>query len=205
MGATEFALPLFPLQTVLFPRGRLSLKVFEARYVDLIGRCMRSDGQFGVVALRSGAEVQGAASPAVDFESAGVTARVADVDAAAPGILHVHLVGVQRFECHDARQVQLGLWLAQATLVNDDDATPPDPSHAGAVEALRKLHRSAHARSAANEEGNPYDDAGWVANRWCEVLPISLVARQSLLMMRDPLARLALVDRFLRDHGIIGR
>ena len=46
------ALPLFPLQTVLFPDGLLELKIFETRYLDLMSRCMREQAPFGVVALR---------------------------------------------------------------------------------------------------------------------------------------------------------
>ena len=51
-------LPLFPLRTVLFPGGLLELKIFEARYLDLMSRCMRERAPFGVVALRSGAEAR---------------------------------------------------------------------------------------------------------------------------------------------------
>ncbi len=51
-------LPLFPLQTVLFPGGLLSLKVFEARYLDLMAVCLRESRPFGVVALRRASEVR---------------------------------------------------------------------------------------------------------------------------------------------------
>ena len=48
------------------------------------------------------------------------------------------------------------------------------------------------------------DDAGWLANRWSEILPIPLATRHKLMMLPDPLARLRLVDGFLRRHGIVG-
>ena len=50
-NAPPFELPLFPLQSVLFPGGLLGLKVFEVRYLDLVGRCLREQRPFGVVAL----------------------------------------------------------------------------------------------------------------------------------------------------------
>jgi len=53
------ALPLFPLQSVLFPGGQLSLKVFEARYLDLVSACLRRQRPFGVVCLLQGGEVRG--------------------------------------------------------------------------------------------------------------------------------------------------
>ena len=49
-------LPLVPLQSVLFPDGLLSLKVFEARYLDLVSECLRTQQPFGVVCLRQGSD-----------------------------------------------------------------------------------------------------------------------------------------------------
>ena len=43
---TLATLPLFPLQTVLFPGGRLALKVFEARYMDMVSACLREGSSF---------------------------------------------------------------------------------------------------------------------------------------------------------------
>jgi Lon protease-like protein len=61
-------LPLFPLQTVLFPGGLLMLKVFEARYLDLVTQCLRSGRPFGVVCLRQGARSAAPPGPVL-FES----------------------------------------------------------------------------------------------------------------------------------------
>jgi hypothetical protein len=57
------ALPLFPLRSVLFPGGLLGLKVFEARYLDLIGQCLRQQRPFGVVALRQAVTSASTAMP----------------------------------------------------------------------------------------------------------------------------------------------
>ena len=51
-------LPLFPLNTVLFPRGPLPLRIFETRYTDMVKRCMRESSCFGVVLLREGRELR---------------------------------------------------------------------------------------------------------------------------------------------------
>ncbi len=50
-------LPLFPLQTVLFPGGPLNLRIFETRYLDMVASVLRGDNRFGVVAIRAGSEV----------------------------------------------------------------------------------------------------------------------------------------------------
>ncbi len=68
----------------------------------------------------------------------------------------------------------------------------------------------ANAIATLKQQGNkpflePYrlDDAGWVANRWCELLPVSLAAKQKLMELDDPLVRLQLVDEFLRGKGVV--
>src|SRR5881394_501639 len=98
-----FELPLFPLQTVLFPDGLLSLKVFEARYLDLVASCVRESTSFGVVALKHGTEVRRSDASTV-FESIGTLAELIEVDSAQAGILHVRCRGTQRFEAKSSRQ-----------------------------------------------------------------------------------------------------
>lgn len=198
-------LPLFPLQTVLFPAGLLSLKVFEVRYLDLVGRCLREKQPFGVVCLRQGGEVRRAsAESAVRFESQGVLARLDEVDAEQAGILHVKCVGTQRFRVGKPHQQADGLWLADAKTLPDDSVVAPDAALLATVRAL------ANAIAALRQQGSepflsPYrfEDAGWVANRWCEILPISLAAKQKLLELEDPLTRLQLVDEYLRGKGVV--
>jgi uncharacterized protein len=198
-----FELPLFPLQTVLFPGGQLSLKVFEARYLDLMGRCMRENGSFGVVCLRQGTEVKLDGEP-VQFESCAVLARLADVDAAQVGILKVRCIGTTRVRLSQPRQQSDGLWLADAQTLPDDEPEPPAPDVMATVTAL------SNAIDTLRQQGSepfakPFrlDNAGWVANRWCEILPISLAAKQKLMELDDPTVRLQLVDEFLRSKGVV--
>src|SRR4051812_44913127 len=99
MTPDSLEIALFPLQAVLFPGGLLSLKVFEARYLDLIATCLRENTSFGVVALRKGTEVRRPGQPEeVLFESLGTLSTVLDVDSAQSGILQVRCRGMQRFE-----------------------------------------------------------------------------------------------------------
>lgn len=197
-------LPLFPLQTVLFPGAVLALKVFEARYLDLVGECLRQAQPFGVICLRQGAEVADGDAP-VALENVGVLAHIDEVDAEQPGILRLRCLGGQRFRLAGAAtQRANGLWEAPATAIDDDPPRAPGPAVTATVnalaEAIRKL-QSQRKRPFAP----PYrlDDAGWVANRWCELLPVSLAAKQKLMELDDPVIRLSLVDGFLRDKKVI--
>lgn len=196
-------LALFPLQTVLFPGGLLSLKVFEARYLDLIATCLREQQPFGVVTLRSGGETRKDMRP-VSFEATGVMAEVLDVDSAASGILQVRCRGTSRFQVRAQRQQADGLWIATTTELADDEVVAP---REGFLETVRGLANAIGSLKAQGSEPflQPYrfDDAGWVANRWCEILPISNAAKQKLMELPDPQVRLQLVDEFLRGKGVV--
>lgn len=203
-AARPTSLPLFPLQTVLFPGGLLHLKVFEARYLDLVGRCLREGSGFGVVCLKQGGELQRSQSQA-RFEPVAVVARVDQVDAQQAGILHVRCVGHERVALDTPHQLPDGLWMADATAVADDAPTAPPEELAETVQALSNAIATLDEQDA-HPFRTPYrlDDAGWVANRWCELLPISLAAKQRLMALEDPVVRLRLVDEFLRKRGVIG-
>jgi uncharacterized protein len=199
-------LPLFPLGLVLFPGGLLQLKVFEARYLDLIGQCLRSQQPFGVVCLRQGAEV-GASAKGVRIEETGVLAAIDDVDSEQQGILRVRCTGLQRFRLAETpTQQPNGLWVAAAVMLEPDVVQPPPEAMQATVQALSQ------AAAALSAQGNmPFaepmrlDDAGWVANRWCELLPISLAAKQKLMELDDPGVRLQLIDEFLRSKQVVRR
>ena len=197
-------LPLFALRTVLFPGALLGLKVFEARYVDLVTDCLRTKQPFGVVCLRQGAEA-GASTQAVTLEAVGTLARIEELDAEQTGILRVRCSGGERFRINaPPMQRDNGLWVAQVVPVPPDPVRQPGPAMrqtvAALAQALRKLQQQ-HGPTFAT----PYrmDDAGWVANRWCELLPVPLAARQKLLELEDPVIRLSLVDGFLRDKKVV--
>jgi Lon protease-like protein len=194
----EVELPLFPLQSVLFPDGLLELKVFEARYLDLVAACLRDGTGFGVVCLNRGQEVRRAAED-VAFESVGTEAKILEVDSAQAGILQVRCRGASRFEVKTSRQQADGLWVATVTPVADDAAVAPTDALEPAARGL------AYAISALKAQGvepflppHRFDDAGWVANRWCGILPIPMPAKQKLMTLPDPLLRLEVVDDILR-------
>lgn len=207
----SLVLPLFPLRTVLFPDGLLTLKVFETRYLDLIGDCLRNKQRFGVVCLTQGNELVDPAEPTagksrapVSFERVGVTAEVLEADAVQANILQVRCRGMQRFIVRESRQQPDGLWRARVRLQPADAVVPPTEDFLDAARAL------ASAIASLKQQGTlpflmpfQFAQAGWVANRWCELLPIPVAARQKLMELPDPLARLQLVTDFLREKGVV--
>jgi Lon protease-like protein len=195
-------LPLFPLGTVLFPGALLSLKVFEPRYLSLVSRCLREQQPFGVLCIRQGREV---GRDALDLEDVGTLARLDEVDAEQPSLLRVRCTGTRRFRRHGALvREDDGLWTTPATLLPDDPPRMPGPAMLQTVKALAGAIRSL-AEQGRSPFAEPYrlDDAGWVANRWCELLPVPLAAKQKLMELDDPVIRLSLVDGFLRDKKVV--
>jgi uncharacterized protein len=193
---------LFPLKSVLFPGAVLQLKVFEARYLDLATQCLRDGTPNGVVALSSGTE---AGRGDVHFETHGVLATIEDVDAEGANLLKLRCIGGERFEIIGAASRQdNGLWTADIELLPPDPVVSPEASLFATVQALQQVIAS------LIEKGNvpfaePYqlDDASWVANRWCEILPIPLSAKQKLMLLPDPQSRLRLVHEYLKGKGVV--
>ena len=202
-SSTAPLLPLFPLRMVLFPGGLLGLQVFEPRYLDLATECLRSGAPFGVIGLRLGAEV--GRGEAVSLEDVGTLAHIDDVDAEQANLLRLRCTGGQRFRLAGKPQRRPnGLWECHTEAIADDPVRLPGPAMMHTVnalaEAIKKLQLHDQVPFAP-----PYrlDDAGWLANRWCELLPITLAAKQKLMAMEDPVIRLSLVDGFLRDKKVV--
>ncbi|WP_341677219.1 LON peptidase substrate-binding domain-containing protein [Niveibacterium sp. SC-1] len=190
-------LPLFPLNTVLFPGAGLPLKVFEARYMDLVSRCLREQTGFGICLIAEGPEVGGPARP----ETVGVLAQIADCDMSQPGILQIRVVGEQRFRvahvAHDANGLARAVveWLPEAA------GQPVPPEFADIVPLLRAVVADAGPENIP--EPHHFDDACWVGHRYAQILPIPAKAKQKLLELDDPLLRLSIVREFLIQRGLL--
>ena len=209
------SLPLFPLGTVLYPGGSLSLRIFEVRYLDMIRKCHKSGAPFGVVSLTEGSEVRrpddrpsGDGFAHESFNSVGTLARLVDFATPQPGLMMIRCEGAQRFKISRHEKLKHGLWTADVLQLPDDQAIPiPDDLQKSAA-ALGNLITKLRERDLpANEMPiqPPYllDDCAWVANRWCELLTMPLELKQRLMELDNPLVRLELVSDMLERNGII--
>ncbi len=201
------SLPLFPLNTVLFPDGALALRVFEVRYLHMVRKCHETGAPFGVVSLHSGDEVRRAGAPHEQFHNVGTLATIQQLEAPQPALLHVHGHGGARFRI--ARQTLLphGLWIADVTQIAPDRPIPIPDDLAPVSVALAQLLATLHLRdptspSAILPSSAQLDDSGWVANRWCELLPVPPELKQQLMELENPLVRLELVGDILDRTGI---
>jgi Lon protease-like protein len=185
-------IPLFPLRTVLYPDGPLPLRIFEQRYLDMISRCMKEDGPFGVVLIKNGTET----GPSKVYD-VGTLARISDWYQGSDGLLGVTALGQQRFRIASSRRQDDGLLLGVIELM------PPEPDTAlpevyqplaeilaGVLDDLGRLYESLPRR---------YDDAGWVSYRFAEILPVAPEQKQLLLESDNALDRLAELRKVLES------
>lgn len=201
-------IPLFTLNTVLFPDGILPLKVFEPRYLDMVRDCMKERIPFGVVLIRAGQEIGIAADP----ETVGCLAHIIDWDAQQLGVLLLRTQGGRRFRIIETRIRPNKLLEARIDLMPADESLRIMERHAACARTLGLIIEDINMRGR-DELGEDFEspfpdrlkleDAGWVANRWSEILPIPLKARQRLLELQDVPARLAIVHEYLLQHHIL--
>lgn len=182
--------PLFPLNTVLFPGGPLPLRIFEPRYVDMVSHCLRNDSPFGVLLIREGGET----GPATTYE-VGTLARISDWYQGSDGLLGITAVGERRFRLVSSRRQEDGLNIGEIEILDNEPRLPlPEECQgiaailANVLEDLGRLYESLDRQ---------FDDTGWVTARFVEILPIDLEEKQRCLEQGDPFERLRIVRRML--------
>lgn len=189
-------LPLFPLQSPLFPDSLVNLRIFEPRYVLLISECLRTKSGFGVVALQEGFEVK---TPGVDVRlwNTGCTATIEDVQTLKDGTHMLLCRGAERFGLlgyeSDARGIEMG----QVRLLEPDLPTDIPEDLQWLADELGSLIAEMQ-RNGMEERlpvSRPYrlDECGWVANQWAHLLDLDLDKKMQILEEDDPLTRLTLV------------
>ncbi|MGI4847034.1 MAG: LON peptidase substrate-binding domain-containing protein [Janthinobacterium lividum] len=201
-------LPLFPLNTVLFPDGVLPLKVFEPRFIDMVRDCMKEEHPFGIIRINSGNEVGGL--PQIDH--VGCVANIANWDMQELGVLLIQVIGGARFRILETRELAGPRLEARVAIIDPDAPQPATPMLLACARALKSVIDDINARQYHEQDKdfvNPFpatthfDDSAWVANRWCEILPIPSSARQKLLELDNAASRLAIIHQYLQQHKIL--
>lgn len=187
-------LPLFPLNTVVFPGGKLPLKIFEQRYLDMIKQAIADDTPFGLCAIKEGNET---GEPAVPYDI-GTYMRVTDWDMPQTGILHIETRALERFVIRSIHAQPNGLLVGTVEDVSVEPVAPVPSELELSVQILRHI---------VNEYGDAhfpapleFDNATWVGFRLSEVLPLTLSIKQNLLEMNDSITRLRILAEFLKKQ-----
>ena len=180
----------------------------------MIKRCHAAGAPFGVVCMTEGSEVRRAdpASPdgfaPEDFFSVGTLARIEQVETPQPGLMLIHCRGQQRFHITRRHRLPHGLWVADVTL-DEPETVVPVPEHLTSTrDALQRVLANLRDREPEGMNELPlqppyqWDDSGWVANRWAELLPLQPELKHRLMVLDSPLLRLELISDLLDRMGV---
>lgn len=173
------SLPLFPLSSIVMPGGLLPLRLFEARYIEMVKNCFRTDTGFGVCLIRHGGE---AGEPAEPYPM-GTHVRIIDFDQGSDGLLHITAQGDTEFRL-------LGYTISDSKLlIGEIEPLPPPPplemtpEFEILAEKLDLILR--YVEPTFSYPVKHLDDAHWVCNRLLELLPLAPEAKYELLQMED--------------------
>jgi Lon protease-like protein len=210
---------LFPLATVLFPQGVLPLRVFEARYMDMVRDCMRDGTSFGVCLITdSKGSITDTAPVTADV---GCLTRITAWDMQQLGLLQIRTVGGERFRLLASESQPNGLLIGEIDLIAADEDRPVPLEHRPCVDLLTRIIEDASAQMAEKrrtgeapddnpviaqlpfEEPYRMESSAWVSNRLCEVLPVPLKAKQKLMELTDAATRLEIVHTYLKQHAVL--
>lgn len=189
-------IPLFPLNTVLFPEGILELRLFEPRYLDMVSECLRSETGFGVCLIREGEEV----GQAAEFFPMGTYASIIDWDQMDDGLLGITVKGERRFKVWSSELKKDNLRIGEITWLDEAEDQMPD-SYQGFSDLLKEIANRYELPLA--KEAERFEEANWVSDRLAELLPFETSAKQELLEMDDALNRFDYMQALLEkiDSG----
>ena len=190
---------LFPLQTVLFPEASLPLRIFEQRYMDMAKECLRDELPFGVCLIASGEEVGAPAEP----HEVGTLARIVDWDMPQLGLLHVTTQGGERFQIRERWATNKGLLRAVVDILPEESPCALAEQHNRLLPLLRRVMDEVAEQGGDLPAAPRLHDAGWVAWRFCELLPLPELLKQDLLEMGSHQERLEEVFKFCAQRGLL--
>ena len=186
-------IPLFPLETVLYPGGLLPLRIFEPRYLDMVSESLRDNTPFGIVPIKYGSEV--GSTP--HFFRVGTIPSIESWDQGEDGLLHIEVLGSRLFRVtnHNIRVNRL--------LIGDIDYVeePIDATIPQQYEYLRALLNEIFNNNLGPTplDAQQMDSALWVAHRLAEVLPLDISHKVDILNSNDGGHKLSLIDTYLRE------
>lgn len=178
-------LPLFPLNTVLFPGCVLDLQIFEARYLDMIARCMKQGTGFGVVCILEGEEVGDAPQ---GIARVGCEALVRDFQRQDNGLLGIRVEGGRRFEVLDTELQRDQLMVAEVEWLDESPEQPLSEEDQDLLALLKAL--AEHPMVAALNMNTEVAGQQSLANQLAYLLPFTEEDKLELLLVNDPQQRL---------------
>ncbi|NMY02347.1 ATP-dependent protease [Pseudomonas sp. WS 5059] len=188
------SLALFPLNTVLFPGCTLDLQLFEARYLDMISRCMKKDEGFGVVCILDGQEVGLAPD---GYAVIGCEALIRDFKQQDNGLLGIRVEGGRRFRVREAQVQRDQLLVADVEWLQEQPERALDEEDADLLALLEALAQ--HPMVASLDMGADAQGQQELSHRLAYLLPFTDPDKIELLQLDDPQQRLDAIQLLLDE------
>ena len=183
-------IPLFPLNTVLFPQGELQLRLFEPRYIDMVSECLRSDSGFGLCLRDESKEI----TKGVGFFPLGTYVKIIDWDQMNDGLLGIKVIGERRFKVENYDVQKNNLYIGNVKLLDEDDGLLPE-AYQNFSHLLKEI--SKRYKLPLIDVPEQFEKATWISDRLAELLPFDITAKKSLLEMNNSLNRLDYMQALL--------
>lgn len=200
MNTSTYFLPLFPLNVVVCPDGLMPLNIFEARYLDMVKRCLRDQSPFAIVALLP--QTGNNKGHQFPFEEVGTLVEIVDADVTTVGLMSIRCIGRHRIKVKSYTQQADGLLIGEVVDIANDAVLPVPEDLEMTSQSLKRLIESLPSLNISADKipvVKPYkfDDASWVSNRWVELMDLPLIQKQRLMQLDSPIVRLELIHDML--------
>ncbi len=190
-------LPLFPLSSVLVPHGRMSLQIFEPRYLDLVRDCMKSGTPFGVIWIRQGSEISVRGRAAPDLGDWGTCANIVDWDQLPNGLLGITIEGGDRFDLYETSTRNNGLVVGEVDMRDPPRPEAHRPDWQPLLDVLRSLETHPHVQRMNLQVD--YGDAWQIAYTLLQLLPLEEAHKYELLGLDDIESLMGELDTLLNQ------
>tara|TARA_B100000470_G_C19754904_1_gene375559 strand:+ start:600 stop:1190 length:591 start_codon:yes stop_codon:yes gene_type:complete len=187
---SEQGVPIFPLRTILFPGSKLPLRIFEPRYLDMVSRCMRSNGEFGIVLSRKVTQ-----PGMLETYATGTLATIIDWNQGDDGLLGITTLGTNKFELLSMIKQEDELNIGEIKIIEKEEDFKAPPNFDNMISLLESILEDI---DLYNEREKFFESASWVSFRFAEILPLKINDKQKCLEFNDPILRLNFLEPLLR-------
>ena len=187
---SEQRVPIFPLRTILFPGSKLPLRIFEPRYLDMVSRCMRSNGEFGIVLSRKVTQ-----PGMLETYATGTLATIIDWNQGDDGLLGITTLGTNKFELLSMTKQEDELNIGEIKIIEKEEDFKASPNFDNMISLLESILEDI---DLYDEREKFFESASWVSFRFAEILPLKINDKQKCLEFDDPILRLNFLEPLLK-------
>ena len=190
-------IPIFPLNSVLFPGASIDLRIFEVRYLDMVSECLRTGIEFGICLIRQGSEV---GQPAEHY-STGTSAQITDWEQYPDGILGITAMGHKRFIIESSSVRSNNLIEGKIHWVENLPKVSVTQEYKHLQEMYYRL--ASHFEIQSSADPLMIEDTSWLGYRLADMLPLDAELKQEILEIDDCLQRLNHLRELIENAGLL--